>query len=268
MSSTMHRSRISEAFANLKEKGEAALMPYFMAAYPTFDTCRDSIVAADRAGADLIELGLPFSDPLADGPVIQKAGVSALDSGVTTDTVFELVESIRKESNIPIALMSYYNLVFHYGLERFARNAAEAGADGVIIPDLPPEEGAAWKNAAQAAGLDTIFLVAPTSDEDRIKLAADASTGFVYCVSLTGVTGARTALPSNLVDLVQRVKNATTKPIAVGFGISTPEQAHDVGKIADGVIIGSSLVRIIGEAGDNAPDRVASFIASIKGSTK
>ncbi|MHB0977251.1 MAG: tryptophan synthase subunit alpha [Candidatus Aquicultorales bacterium] len=265
MNQGTHRSRITEVFEDLRAQGRPALMPYFMAGYPSQDASREVIVAAARAGADLVELGMPFSDPLADGPVIQEAGRLALEGGTTVETVFELVRSIRRDSAIPVVLMTYYNIAFSYGLERFARSAAESGADGVILPDLPPEESSPWKAAAEAAGLDTVFLVAPTSDDERIARAAKASTGFVYCVSLTGVTGERAALPSNLVDLVAKVKNLTAKPVAVGFGVSTVEQAIEVGKIADGVIIGSALVRLIGEAGPEAQARVRDFIAAAKG---
>ncbi|MCL5291208.1 MAG: tryptophan synthase subunit alpha [Actinobacteria bacterium] len=260
----MEHSRITQVFLRLQSEGKTALMPYFMAGYPTVEGSRKAILAASNAGADLIELGIPYSDPLADGPVIQEAGRIALAGGMTTDAVFQLVRSIREESAIPIVLMTYYNLLFRYGLERFASKVADSGADGVIVPDLPPEEAGPWREAAGLAGLDAIFLVAPTSTPERIALAASASTGFVYCVSLTGVTGERTALPANLVDLVKRVKAVTDKPVAVGFGISTPEQAGEVGRIADGVIIGSALVRLIGEAGENAPALVREFIVSVK----
>lgn len=239
-------------------------MPYFMAGYPTLEASLEAILAAEEAGADLIELGMAFSDPLADGPVIQAAATHALENGATTEAVFDLLKRIRERSEIPVALMTYYNLVFRYGHERFAKAAAEMGADGVIIPDLPPEEATEWMKAAEEAGLATIFLVAPTSTPERIAMAAAASTGFVYCVSLTGVTGERAALPANLVDLVDSVKAVTDKPVAVGFGISTPMQASEVGRIADGVIIGSALVRLLGESGNAVKERVTGYISSIK----
>lgn len=260
----MVHSRIEQTFSKLKSQNLKAVMPYFMAGYPALDGSKKAILAAVEAGADLIELGIPFSDPLADGPVIQEAGKIALENGTTTDAVFDLVRALRDSSDAPIVLMTYYNLIFRYGLGRFAKRAAASGADGVIVPDLPPEESEPWRKAARAEGLDTVFLVAPTSTPKRIAMAAEASSGFVYCVSITGVTGERAQLPANLVDFVEGVRAIADKPVAVGFGISNAEQARQVAEIADGVIIGSALVRLIGESGPRAAERVADFIASIK----
>ncbi len=238
-------------------------MPYFMAGYPTVEGSKRAILAAVRAGADLIELGIPFSDPLADGPVIQKAAKVALESGTTTDDVLDLARSVRDECDAPIVLMTYYNPIYRYGLERFAERAAASGAAGLIVPDLPPEESGPLRAAAASRGIDTIFLVAPTSTPKRIAAAAEASTGFVYCVSITGVTGERAHLPADLLNFVGRVKAVAGKPVAVGFGISNADQARHVAEVADGVIIGSAIVRLLGESGPAAPERIAKFVASI-----
>lgn len=264
----MAHSRIEQIFSKLKLQKQRAVMPYFMAGYPTFDGSKEAILAAVRAGADLIELGIPFSDPLADGPVIQEAAKVALGNGTTTEGVFELARSIADECKVPIVLMTYYNPVYRYGLEGFAKRAAESGVSGLIVPDLPPEESDPLRKAARSQGIDTIFLVAPTSTPKRIAAAAEASTGFVYCVSITGVTGERAQLPANLVDFVEGVRSIADKPVAVGFGISNAEQARQVAEIADGVIIGSALVRLIGQSGPDAPERIASFIATIKDARK
>lgn len=248
-------NRIDKKFKQLKKEGRAALIPYVMAGYPTLKASERMVRTLSEAGADLIEIGIPYSDPLADGATIQKASEVALSHGVTTEDVFGLVKRIRQHSDIPLILMTYYNVIFRFGAESFARRAASSGADGVICPDLPPEEGATWQKVGRRYGLNTIFILSPTSTEERIEKVASLSRGFIYCVSLTGVTGAREKLPANLAQFLTRVRAKTDKPLAVGFGISTPEQARKVAKLADGVIIGSALLNRQG---------VTSFIGKIR----
>lgn len=255
---------IDALFEKLRAEKRAALMPYLMAGYPDVETSLKVLVAAGQAGADLIEFGIPYSDPLADGPTIQAAAETALKGKIDTDVVFELVKRARDEIQTPIVIMTYYNTVYRYGLERFAKNAAEAGVNGAITPDLPPEEAGPWKEAAARHGLATVMLAAPTSTDERLKRVAGASEGFVYCVSLTGVTGARANLSANLADFIRRIRDVTDKPLAVGFGISRPEQAKEVASIADGVIIGSALVSLIGKSGAGCVKAVEAYIAGIR----
>lgn len=257
-------NRIDAAFERLQEEGRTALMPYLMAGYPTPEASLKLLVAASQAGADLVEFGIPYSDPLADGPTIQAAAELALKNGVNTDTVFGLVAEARNETDVPIVVMTYYNTIYRYGLERFAKAAAASGVDGVIAPDLPPEEAGPWASAAAQHGIATVMLVAPTSSDERIRKVVAVSQGFVYCVSLTGVTGARTNLPENLTDFIDRVRKATDKPLAVGFGISEPGHAKMVSGIADGVIIGSALVSLIGASGENSVGAASSYLSSIR----
>lgn len=238
---------IHQVFEQLKRTNRAALIPYFTAGYPSLAQTAEFVRAAATAGADLIELGFPFSDPMADGPAIQKASEIALNNGVNSDDIFELAATLAREGAPPLVAMTYYNLIYRYGLDRFAARAAE-GFRGVIVPDLPPEEGTDWQAAAKKHGLDVIYLLAPTSTIDRMNKVSEVSTGFIYCVSLTGVTGARDALSKMLPDFITEVRRCTKKPLAVGFGISTPEQAREVAKMADGVIIGSALVNIVSKA--------------------
>lgn len=261
-------SRIKNTFNRLKKKNETALIPYIMAGDPDLATTRTLILELERAGCDIIELGAPFSDPLADGPTIQKAALRSLQNGTTVGRVLDLVSDIRRTSRIPLILMTYYNLIFKYGEERFVHDAVAAGLDGIILPDLPPEEAAAsLVPAAKKAGLDTIFLVAPTSTGERIKVVCKASQGFVYYVSLTGVTGARAGVQSSVRDSLATIKQVTDKPVAVGFGISTPDQAAQVSSWgADGVIVGSALVKVI-EENAGSPELIAqstAFAAALK----
>ncbi|MDP2211035.1 MAG: tryptophan synthase subunit alpha [Candidatus Aquicultor sp.] len=257
-------NRIDAVFDKLEEENRTALMPYLMAGYPDVETSLELLVAVAKAGADLIEFGVPYSDPLADGPTIQAAGEVALRNGVNTDTVFTLVRRARESVDTPVVVMTYYNTIYRYGLERFAQKAAESGVDGVIAPDLPPEEAAPWADAASKYGVATVMLVAPTSTDKRIERISELSKGFVYCVSLTGVTGARANLPSNLTDFIYRVRALTDKPLAVGFGISEPEQAKEVSEIADGVIIGSALVGLIGKAGGDCVEAARAYMSRIR----
>ncbi len=260
-------SRIKNTFNRLKKKNEAALIPYIMAGDPDLATTRTLILEMEKAGCDIIELGAPFSDPLADGPTIQKAAIRSLNNNTSIAQVLALVADLRKETKIPLILMTYYNLIFQYGEERFVNDAVNAGLDGLILPDLPPEEGASLAASAKKAGLDMIFLVAPTSTEERIKLVSKLSQGFVYYVSLTGVTGARAGVQSSVQDSLRKIKQVTDKPVAVGFGISSPDQAAQVAHWgADGVIVGSALVKVI-EENIGSPELVqktAAFVKALK----
>lgn len=261
-------SRIKNTFNRLKRKGEKALIPYVMAGDPDLATTKKIVLALEKAGCDIIELGAPFSDPLADGPTIQKAALRSLRHHTSVKDVLGLVADIRRDSTIPLILMTYYNLIFHYGEDRFMQDAAAAGLDGIILPDLPPEEAQTLVPAAKKAGIDTIFLAAPTSTEERMKVVARLSQGFIYYVSLTGVTGSGAGLQQASVrDSVARLKALTDKPVAVGFGIATADQATQVASWgADGVIVGSALVKVI-EENAGSPDlaeRAAAFAASLK----
>lgn len=257
-------NRIDAIFGQLKEDKRCALMPYLMAGYPDIEASLELLVAVGDAGADLIEFGIPYSDPLADGPTIQAAAEAALGNNVNTSIVFDLVRRARERTETPIVLMTYYNTIYRYGLDRFAHDAFECGADGVITPDLPPEEAGPWKEAASKHSIATVMLVAPTSTDERVMKVTDASQGFVYCVSLTGVTGARTSLPANLTDFIKRVRGITEKPLAVGFGISEPEQAKYISEVADGVIIGSALVNLIGQSKDKFVEAATAYISDIR----
>lgn len=259
-------SRIASSFTRLRKRGERALIPYFTAGDPSLQITRQLLAEAARQGADLIELGIPFSDPLADGPVIQRASQRALAAGVSLARVLGLAREARGDVTIPIVLLTYYNPVHAFGLKAFAHGAVEAGVDGVIVADLPPEEAGPLAAEAQAAGLDLIHLVAPTSPPERMRLIARKSRGFIYFVSLTGVTGARATLPPDLAENLRQLRAVTTKPVCVGFGISTPEQVAAVAPYADGVIVGSAIVRLVEtHAGsDRLVPEVGAFIAALK----
>ena len=238
-------SRIADKLKELKKRNECALIPYIMAGDPDIETTGKLVVEMERSGADMVELGVPFSDPLADGPTIQKAAIRALANKTNLKKVFALVKTIRKTTEIPIILMLYYNLVYKYGEDAFARDAAAAGVDGTIIPDLPPDEASGLLREARANRLDVIFLLAPTSSRDRVHLVDRRSRGFIYYVSLTGVTGARKTLDKGIEESVEALRLMTDKPICVGFGISRPDQAKKVAAWADGVIVGSAIVGLM-----------------------
>lgn len=238
-------NRIEAMFAAKREKGERALVTYTMGGDPDLSLSLKIIKTLAGAGADLIEIGLPFSDPLADGPVIQKAGQRALSNGVGPEEILELVAAARRELDLPLVIMTYLNPVFSFGVEKFFQRAAAAGADGLIIPDLPVEEGEEVAEKAAAFGLDLIPLVAPTTGPKRLEKILRRARGFVYCVSVTGVTGMRERLPEEAVELLQRVRMATHLPVCLGFGISRPEQAAEAVPYCDGVIVGSALVKIV-----------------------
>jgi tryptophan synthase alpha chain len=259
-------SRIEQRFKGLAARREGALIPFIVAGDPDMAATLGIMGALERAGADVLELGVPFSDPLADGPVNQAAYDRALRKGATIDRVLEVVHQFRATSQVPVVLMTYSNPVAQYGWERFAAAAAQAGVDGVLATDLPPEEAEPWLTHARAAGLDTIFLLAPTSPDSRIELVARLATGYVYCVSRLGVTGAREQLPPEARVLVQRVRAKVTIPVVVGFGISRAEQVRAVCEFADGAVVGSALVSLIAEHADE-PDfesRVEKFAADLK----
>ncbi|MDO8736791.1 MAG: tryptophan synthase subunit alpha [Thermoleophilia bacterium] len=239
-------SRLEEIFRERSKK--ALLMPYTTGGYPTMHECRHVLEAFISGGADMIEMGVPFSDPLADGPVVQASTQQALEQGVTPDDVLQLASEFS--ARIPVVLMVYYNCVFAYGQDRFIEAAAAAGVDGLIVPDLPVDEGTEFIDICRKSGVDPILLVAPTSPDERIELIAKSASGFIYCVSVAGVTGARTSLSDQLPAFIARVRKRTDVPLAIGFGVSTPEHAAEVAKYADGVIIGSRLINLVGEAPD------------------
>jgi tryptophan synthase alpha chain len=260
-------NRIDRCFAELRARGEKALVCFLTCGDPDFGTTEKLVERIVESGADIVELGVPFSDPLADGPTIQASSFRALQAGATVRGVFGAVKSIRTRCDAPIVLMTYFNPVRKYGLERFAKDAAESGADGVIMTDLPIEEAGEWKTAADRAGLATIFLLAPTSTKDRIAATAKMASGFIYCVSRTGVTGTRSELPAELKGLVETIKAASDLPVVVGFGISRPEHVRQVDEYADGAVVGSALVSVIANAADSneAIDRAGKFVGTLRG---
>jgi len=252
-------NKIENTFKELKQTGRKALIPYLMAGDPSLDATKQFVSELEEAGADIIELGVPFSDPLADGPVIQRAHERALQKGISLKKVIALVKEIRQSSHIPLILMTYYNPVFKFGVETFIKEAADSGVDGVIIPDLTPDEAHDFISVARKHKIDTIFLLAPTSTLDRIKRVVKVSTGFIYYVSITGITGAKLAIGDPMKDTLKLIKSNTNKPVAVGFGISNPEEAAEISKLAEGVIIGSAIVRLIAEGKD-----IKDFVKKIK----
>jgi len=241
----MQPTRIQQLFDRTRKERRAAFIAYLTAGDPTPEQTPEIVAALERGGVDLIELGVPFSDPIADGPVIQRGAARALKAGTTVPKVLEIARKIRAVSQIPLLLFTYMNPVLRYGLDALARDAKAAGIDGCLLTDLSVEEAAPYMAAMRAAELNTVFLAAPTSTERRLKLVAQYSTGFVYLVSRTGVTGEQVALSESLAPLIDKMRNATKLPLAAGFGISTPEQAGAVAKMADGVVVGSAIVRQI-----------------------
>lgn len=251
-------SNIYKAFEDKK-----AFIAFLTAGDPDYETSLANFRAVLDAGADLVEVGIPFSDPIAEGPVIQEADIRALGSGMTTDKVFDLVKELRKDYDTPIVFMTYANPVYHYGAEKFFSKAAEAGADGIIIPDCPYEERHEFDEVAASFGIDFISMIAPTS-EDRIKMIASQAKGFIYVVSSLGVTGVRSEIKTDLASILGLIKEATDTPAAIGFGISKPEQAEAMSKLADGVIVGSAMVRIVAEYGKDAPEKLSEYVKSMK----
>ena len=251
-------SKIAEAFKNGK-----AFIPFITCGDPDLETTGKIVREMAANGADLIELGIPFSDPTAEGPVIQSANVRALANGVTTDKIFAFVQELRKDVTVPLVFMTYANVIFSYGIERFAAKCAEIGIDGLILPDVPHEEKDEFAPAFRAQGVDFISLIAPTSENRIAEIAADAE-GFLYVVSSLGVTGERAEIHSNIAAMTAKIRENTQIPCAVGFGISNPEQAAEMAKNADGVIVGSAIVRLIGQHGKNAAPVVGAFVKEMK----
>ena len=255
-------TRIKNAFANGK-----AFIAFLTGGDPDIETTEKLIYAMEEAGADLIEIGIPFSDPIAEGVVIQEADERALKNQVTTDDLFELVKKVRQNSEIPLVFMTYYNPVFSYGRERFMKNAKEAGIDGLIIPDVPFEESEEVRTYCKQFDLDLINMIAPTSAK-RTKMIAEKAEGFLYCVSSLGVTGVRSEIKSDIAGLIKDAKEVTDVPCAIGFGISTPEQAKEMAAVSDGVIVGSAIVRIVGKYGKEAVPYVKEYVKSMKDAIK
>ena len=251
-------SKIHQAFDHGK-----AFIAFLTCGDPDLETTAAAVRAAAEAGADLIELGIPFSDPTAEGPVIQGANLRALKGGVTTDKVFQLVRELRRDVTIPLVFMTYANVVYSYGAERFLANCAEAGIDGLILPDLPFEEKEEFLPTCRKYGVDLISMIAPTS-ADRVAMIAREAEGFLYLVSSLGVTGERSEINTDLAAIVRTVRENTKTPCAVGFGISTPEQARAMAALSDGAIVGSAIVRIVEEHGKEAPERVGRYIKAMK----
>lgn len=265
-------SRISPIFEKLRQDGRTALMPYLTIGHPSPALTLELVPAVIEAGADLVELGIPFSDPLADGATIQQATYEALRQGTNVGLCLQTVAELRHRGvDTPLILMGYYNPIFQRGLTEFCEEAARAGADGLIVPDLPPEEAEDLREACRIHDLDLIFLLAPTSDDERVRRVVELASGFIYLVSLTGVTGARDHLPADLEAFVQRVRHMTSPstgsghslPLAVGFGIGNPEQARRVARVADGVIVGSAIVRRAGESAEPVK-AVYDFVHSLR----
>lgn len=256
--------RIGATFRSCRAVGRAALMPYFTLGYPTPEDSLEIIEAIADAGADLMELGIPFSDPLADGPTIQHSTQIALQQGMTVATCLGHVAQLRARGvGQPLILMSYFNPILAYGCERFVAEAAEAGADGLIVPDLPLEEAAPLMDACRERQQALIFMLAPTSTTERLKAVVEDAMGFIYLVSLVGVTGARAELPVELAGFIERVRDLTSEPLAVGFGVSTPAQTRAVGALADGVIVGSALVDAV-DGADDRPHAAGRFVSSLR----
>jgi len=265
-------ARITHVFERAQHEGRGVLIPYFMCGYPSASQCIELVLAAAAGGADIIELGMPFSDPLADGATIQHAGHIALERGMTIKGCMETARKVAAQCDVPLLLMGYYNPVIAYGLERFCQEAAASGVCGFIIPDLPPEEAAPLQQTAYRYGLALIFMVPPTTSDDRItqivKVAANGPGGFLYCVSLSGVTGSRAALPPHMRSFIARVRGYTKEyglPLAVGFGLSTPEHIAEITSYAEGAVVGSALVTIIDQHEESQQvEVVKNYIESLR----
>ena len=260
--------RIEEKFKVLKEKGEKALVIYLTAGYPSLNATREFIFALERAGVDIIELGVPFSDPTADGPIIQAASQKALKEGTTLETVLDLVSEVRRTSEIPIVLFGYYNPIFAYGNERFAERAFAAGLDGVLVVDLPFEEAQELRCFTDSKGIDYISLVAPTTGERRIRKITKASTGFLYFVSVTGVTGTLKPVFEDIRRGVDQIRKVSSLPVVVGFGISNPAQAAEIASLGDGIVVGSAFIKEIseGHGKNDLAKRISTFANNLKNS--
>lgn len=256
-------NRIDIKLGQLKEQNQKALITFITAGDPDIETTEKLIIKMAEAGVDLIEVGVPFSDPVAEGPVIQASSQRALEGNVTLSQIFDCVERVRKQTDIPILLMMYINTLFKYGKDKFFRMCQEKGVDGVIVPDLPYEERGEIENEADAYGIYSISLIAPTSD-NRIEKIAKSSKGFIYCVSSLGVTGQRDHFTTNFESFIGAIKAHTDNPVMLGFGISNPEQVRELKRYADGVIIGSAIVKIIGDYGKESEEKVYAFTKAVK----
>jgi tryptophan synthase alpha chain len=255
-------NQIEIKFDKLRQTGKKAFIPYIMGGDPCLEKTAELIEMLAGSGADLIEIGVPFSDPVADGPVIQQAAIRSLQNGCTLEKLLDAIKKVSAKVTTPLILMIYYNMIFQRGVQTFFKEIKDAGCAGLIIPDLPPDEAAELRHFAQQYEIGINFLVAPTSNEERIRLAADSSTGFLYAVSLKGVTGVRSALPPELPDFINKIKSITNKPVAVGFGIATPEQAQMVAGLADGVIVGSAIVKAV--ASDPGLEEVRRLVEELR----
>lgn len=259
---------IQDRIEKCNNEGRVALIAYLMGGYPTLEIFKEILLTTAKF-ADVIEIGLPFSDPLADGPVIQNAAYHVINQGITSSMIMDEIKKISPKIEVSLVLMTYFNTVLNFGLEKFAKMANSSGISGVIIPDMPPDEDKKWKEVSKKYNLSTIFLLAPTSSDERIKLVAKESDGFIYCVSVTGVTGARDELPSDLYGFVKRVKKYTDKPVAVGFGISKPKHVKQLSKFSDAVIIGSALLKQINTNGlkNEIISNVENYLSTMKKAT-
>ena len=258
--------RIAAKFTELRARGQAALIPFIVAGDPDLDRTRQIVLELEARGADLVELGVPFSDPMADGPANQRAAARGLASGATIPAILSMVADLRRSTQIPLILYGYYNPIFHYGCDRFCADAARAGIDGLLVVDLPPEESQELARPARAAGLDIIYLLAPTTPLERSRMVARSASGFLYYVSVTGVTGARTNLAHDLQARVSDLRTVTGLPIGVGFGISTPAQAREVAAFADAVVVGSAISQMIESHAKS--DRLAEIVGEFAGALK
>jgi tryptophan synthase alpha chain len=263
-------SRISQTFEHLQKTHERALIPYVTAGDPDLEMTKRLVREMVRRGGDIIEIGVPFSDPLADGPIIQRASQRALQGGTTLRKILRTVSELRRDVDVPLVLMTYYNPVFRYGEEAFVADALEAGIDGIIVPDLPPEEAQTFMELTADTPLDLIFLAAPTSTSARLMLISESSQGFIYYVSRLGTTGIRDQLAEDLRMMLEKVRASTAKPIAVGIGVSTPDHVRLVSEMADGVVVGSAIVKLIEdlEGREDRLDQVGDFIAALKAGTR
>lgn len=268
-------SKIEKTFKELISKNEKGLVMYLTAGDPDLATTKKLLIAIEEAGADIIEIGVPFSDPMADGPTIERASGRALESGTTLESIFDMLDDVRPKLTVPIILFGYYNPVLSFGLKKFAKRAAGVGVDGLILVDLPFEESREIRrfsdNIANDIGIDFINLISPVTNDERLKKIVADATGFLYYVSVTGVTGARSELPPEVEDQIVNVKEKTELPVVVGFGVSNPEMAAKLGKVSDGVVVGSALVNIIEEYGDKGDiliEKVKKFVSSLKAGLK
>jgi tryptophan synthase alpha chain len=253
---------VSTIHSVFDRKNKTALIPYVTVGYPSIEATLNVVPLLAEKGCDIVELGIPFSDPIADGVTIQRAAFSALQNGVTPQLCLDVAEELRRKVHVPLLFMTYYNPVYGYGIERFCAACAGSGVDGLIIPDLPPEEGTELEIATGENDLDLVYLLTPTSTGERIKMVAGRSRGFIYLVSVTGVTGARDTLPVDLRPFVSRVREVARQPLCLGFGISTPEQAKMVAQVADGVIVGSKIIQLM--ENDSSLSSVGDFVASLR----